>query len=153
MKFGGRASSPREAGEVDAKRTEGESAGGLIVREIEKKAMARRLRKKLTSAEALMWWRLRRDYGEWRFRRQHPIGPYIADFACIEARLVIEVDGATHGSVEDIAHDERRTAFLEANGWRVVRFWNEEVVRNREGVRETIIGLLKEQAARLDRRQ
>ncbi len=142
---------PCEAGEVARSDGGGVDRGIGAVREIEKKAMARRLRKKLTPAEALMWWRLRRDYGDWRFRRQHPIGSYIADFACIEARLVVEIDGATHGSVEEIAHDERRTAFLEANGWRVARFWNEEVVRNREGVRETIIGLLHEQAARLAR--
>ena len=119
------------------------------MRKIEKKAMARRLRKKLTSAKALMWWRLRRDYGDWRFRRQHPVGPYIADFACIEARLVIEIDGATHSSPEDIAHDERRTRFLNAQGWRVARFWNDEVVRNRDAVRDTIVALLQQQISAL----
>lgn len=82
------------------------------MREIEKKAMARRLRKKLTSAEALMWWRLRREYGDWRFRRQHPIGPYIADFACVEARLAVEIDGATHGTAEERAYDDRRTRYI-----------------------------------------
>ncbi len=120
------------------------------MREIEKKAMARRLRKKLTPAERLMWWRLRRDYDGWRFRRQHPIGPYIADFACIEARLVIEIDGATHGTPEEREHDKRRTWFLESNGWRVLRFWNDEVVRNREGVRETILGTLQERVRQLE---
>jgi very-short-patch-repair endonuclease len=119
------------------------------VREIEKKAMARRFRKKLTPAEVLMWWRLRRDYGEWRFRRQHPIGPYIADFACVEGRLVVEIDGATHGTAEERAHDDRRTRYLEAEGWRVLRFWNEEIVKNRDGVRETIIAALQEQMERL----
>ncbi len=107
--------------------------------------MTRRFRKKLTPAEALMWWRLRRDYGDWRFRRQHPIGPYIADFACIEARLVIEIDGATHGTAEERAYDESRTRFMEANGWRVVRFTNLEVEKEREGVQTTMLMALEEQ--------
>ena len=119
------------------------------MREIEKKAMARRLRKKLTPAEALMWWRLRRDYGDWRFRRQHPVGPYIADFACIEARLVIEIDGATHGTVEEIAYDARRTRFMEADGWRVVRFTNLEVEKERDSVRTTVLIALEEQVEAL----
>jgi very-short-patch-repair endonuclease len=119
------------------------------MREIEKKAMARRLRKKLTPAEALMWWRLRRDFDGWRFRRQHPVGPYIADFACIEANLVIEVDGATHGTPEERAYDERRTQVIEAGGWRVLRFTNDEVERNREGVRTSILMALEEQVERL----
>ena len=119
------------------------------MREIEKKAMARRLRKKLTPAEALMWWRLRRDFDGWRFRRQHPVGPYIADFACIEAKLVIEVDGATHGTPEERAYDERRTQFIEAGDWRVLRFTNDEVERNREGVAATILMALEEQVERL----
>jgi len=118
------------------------------MREGEKKAAARRFRKKLTPAETLLWWRLRREHDGWLFRRQHPIGPYIADFACIEARLVVEVDGATHGTDEEIAHDQRRTQFLESDGWRVLRFWNDEVVKNRAGVRETIHGALCEQLAR-----
>ena len=120
------------------------------MREIEKKAMARRLRKKLTPAEALMWWRLRREFGDWRFRRQHPIGPYIADFACVEARLVVEIDGATHGTAEERAYDARRTRFIEAGDWRVVRFSNDEVARNRDGVRATILGALQEQVERLN---
>ena len=119
------------------------------MREIEKKAMARRLRKKLTPAEALMWWRLRRDFDGWRFRRQHPVGPYIADFACLEAKLVIEVDGATHGTPEERAYDERRTQFIEAGDWRVLRFTNDEVERNREGVAATILMALEEQVERL----
>ncbi len=119
------------------------------MREIEKKAMARRLRKKLTPAEALMWWRLRREYGDWRFRRQHPVGPYIADFACVEGWLVIEIDGATHRTAEERDYDERRTRFIEAGEWRVVRFTNDEVERNRDGVRATTLGALQEQVERL----
>ena len=115
------------------------------MREGEKKAMARRLRKKLTRAEALLWWRLNNEHADWLFRRQHPIGPYIADFACIAVRLVIEVDGATHGTPEEIEHDRRRTAFLEREGWRVIRFGNDEVIHNRVGVRNSIHGALLEQ--------
>src|SRR5262245_27265997 len=116
------------------------------MREDQKKAMARRLRKKLTSAEALLWWRLRRDeFDGWRFRRQHPIGPYIADFAGIEVQLVIEVDGATHRTPEELAHDERRTRYMEANGWRLLRFSNDEVIRNRQGIQDAILGALQDQ--------
>jgi very-short-patch-repair endonuclease len=119
------------------------------MRESDKKAAARRFRKKMTRAEVLLWWRLRREYQGWSFRRQHPIGPYIADFACIAARLVIEIDGATHRTAEQLAHDQHRTRYLEASGWRVVRFWNAEIVENRDGVRETIHGALQEQHERL----
>jgi very-short-patch-repair endonuclease len=119
------------------------------MREDQKKAMARRLRKKLTSAEALLWWRLRREeFDGWRFRRQHPIGPYIADFACIEVQLVIEVDGATHRTPEELAHDESRTRYLESNGWRVMRFPNDDVIRNRRGVQDMIVAALNEQLER-----
>ena len=73
---------------------------------------ARALRRKLTNAETILWSQLRDGIGEMRFRRQHPIGPYIADFACIQARLVVEVDGSTHASEEEQMHDARREAYL-----------------------------------------
>ncbi|WP_084417997.1 endonuclease domain-containing protein [Henriciella litoralis] len=102
-------------------------------------AQARRLRKSLTSAEVRLWARLRRRQIEgFRFRRQHPIGPYIADFACIEARLVVEVDGATHGSDEALARDARRSAWLEEEGWHVIRATNVEVYQNLAGVLDAV---------------
>ena len=90
-----------------------------------------------TNAESALWRRLRdRRFAGCKFRRQHPIGPFIAGFACVELRLIIEVDGAQH--VES-AYDERRTAWLEARGWRFVRFWNNDVRHNSGGVITVIL--------------
>ena len=74
----------------------------------------------MTKAEVVLWVNLRslRPIGA-RFRRQHPIGPYVADFAHLPTKLVIEVDGATHSTPEEMAHDERRTMYLRARGWHV----------------------------------
>ncbi|KDA03678.1 hypothetical protein HOC_04337 [Hyphomonas oceanitis SCH89] len=73
-----------------------------------------------------------------KFRRQHPIGPYFADFACEEAKLIIELDGDTHGNPDQQAHDARRTAFLESQDWQVVRIWNSDLLENIDGVLDTI---------------
>ena len=81
---------------------------------------ARALRANLTNAETILWSRLRR-HPSLKFRRQHPVGPYVADFACVAVRLVVGVDGETHSSDAEIAHDKARTSFLERSGWRVVR--------------------------------
>ena len=99
---------------------------------------ARAFRRKLTNAETILWSRLRDGVGGMRFRRQHPIGPYIADFACIRARLVVEVDGATHGSHEEQMHDARREACLRAKSWRIVRVSNDAVYHSLERVVELI---------------
>jgi len=98
---------------------------------------ARHLRKNMTDAEQRIWraLRLRQILGV-KFRRQHPIGAYIADFICIERKLIVEVDGGQHA--EQIVEDNVRTAWLEAQGYRVMRFWNNEVLQNIEGVLETI---------------
>jgi len=77
-----------------------------------------------------------------RFNRQFPVGPYICDFVSREYRLVIEIDGATHAQSED--HDRRRTAFLKSQGWRVVRFWNGDVMNNLDGVVLELVRILKE---------
>ncbi len=83
------------------------------------------MRKQPTSAEELLWRVLRgRRYRHIKFRRQHAIGPYVADFACVAARLVIEVDGPSHDAPEQIAFDAARTAFLANAGWRVLRIPN-----------------------------
>jgi len=73
-----------------------------------------------------------------KFRRQHEIGSYIADFFCLDARLVIELDGSQHGEERERQADERRTEYLENQGYRVLRFWNQEVLDNIDGVLETI---------------
>jgi very-short-patch-repair endonuclease len=101
---------------------------------------ARALRKAMPRSEVILWSRLRREQlGGYRFCRQMPIGPYIADFACAELRLVIEVDGATHSTPSEIAGDARRTAFLQQQGWHVWRVWNNEVYENLEGVLEGLL--------------
>lgn len=102
--------------------------------EILSRGKAKRLRRTMTKAEIILWVRLRRGATGVKFRRQHPIGPYIADFACIERGLVIEIDGATHSTPDEVARDSRRTAFLHGLGWRVLRIGNTDVYENIDGV-------------------
>lgn len=84
-----------------------------------------------------MWYRLRAGRLDgWKFRRQVPLGPYVADFLCEQARVIVEVDGGQHG---DRAQQDRvRTEWMEQQGYRVIRFWNNEVMGNIEGVLETL---------------
>jgi very-short-patch-repair endonuclease len=109
------------------------------------RAFARTHRKNMTTAEVILWSRLRRKailgLG---FRRQFPIGPYFADFACPVIRLVIEVDGSTHRTEEAHAYDARRRAFLESQGWREIRVSNEEVFRDLDRVLEYVIATAAE---------
>jgi very-short-patch-repair endonuclease len=98
---------------------------------------ARQLRRRSTDAERRMWSALRdRRLMKYKFRRQHPIGRYIVDFACTEHQLVIEMDGGQHA---DSPTDPRRTAWLESQGWKVIRFWNNDVLANTNAVIETIL--------------
>jgi very-short-patch-repair endonuclease len=96
---------------------------------------SRQLRKNPTDAEQKLWWRLRDRQLGCKFRRQHPVAGYIADFACIEHRLIVEADGGQHA---DNPADVLRTQRLEAFGWRVLRFWNNDILSNSDGVVETI---------------
>ncbi len=97
-----------------------------------------------------MWSRLRKkQLNGYGFRRQHPIGPFIADFACIAKKLVIEIDGATHSTDKEITHDQRRTAFLEDKGWQILRITNPEVYENLDGVLEAIAAILPPPSALL----
>ena len=99
---------------------------------------ARSLRRGMTDVERILWRALRgKQLERNRFRRQHPIGQFIADFACIEQKLVIELDGGQHQ--EQLAYDEQRTVLLQAQGWRVLRFWNNDVLNNLDGVLSTIV--------------
>jgi very-short-patch-repair endonuclease len=94
---------------------------------------AREFRRDDTKAEARLWNALRAcRLGGWKWKRQVPWGPYFLDFLCREALLVVEVDGGQHA--DRIAYDERRTAYLERAGLRVLRFWNADVLTNRDGV-------------------
>ena len=98
--------------------------------------IARKLRRDATAVENKLWQRLRsRQIEGAKFRRQFPIGAYIADFACIELRLIIELDGGQHA---ESSADGERTRWIEANGYTVIRFWNNDMIENLEGVLETI---------------
>jgi very-short-patch-repair endonuclease len=104
---------------------------------------ARELRRRQTEAERLLWRRLRdRRLDHRKFRRQLQFGPYILDFVCVSARLVVELDGGQHA--ETRAYDAARTAFLEQSGFRVLRFWNIEVFQNLDGVLTVILAALCE---------
>ncbi len=96
------------------------------------------LRRRLTDAETILWSRLRRDAHGLRFRRQHPVGPFIADFACVSARVIVEVDGGTHATDAERAYDARRDAFLCSQGWRVLRVANVDVYERLDAVLEFI---------------
>jgi very-short-patch-repair endonuclease len=104
-----------------------------------KHEFARKLRREQTDVERKLWYALRdRRFHAFKFRRQQPIGPYIVDFVCFEAKLVIELDGDQHGAATDEAYDCARTERLAADGFRVVRFWNHELNDNFDGVLEGI---------------
>ncbi|AJY47711.1 endonuclease domain-containing protein [Martelella endophytica] len=103
---------------------------------------ARALRRNETDAEKVLWRELRnRNLNGFKFTRQYPIGPFIADFACREKTLVIELDGAQHA---DNMRDMERTRYINSAGFSVIRFWNEEVLREREDTLETIVAILEE---------
>ena len=100
-------------------------------------AIARRLRRNLTDAERKLWARLRRrQLDGCKFRHQASIHPYIVDFLCLEKRLIVEVDGGQHAIAA--AADARRTAWLRSQGFRVIRFWNNDVTQNTDGVLEIV---------------
>ena len=127
---GGEREGPGEEREGPAaKRWEGEGRQSV--------ARARGLRRRMTDAERLLWRALRnRALAGHKFRRQHPIGQFIADFACPIRRLVIELDGGQHADRRE--QDDARTRILARQGYRVLRFWNNEVLNNLAGVLETI---------------
>src|SRR5262249_36369405 len=101
------------------------------------KRQARRLRQTMTDAESRLWFAMRdRRLAGYKFRRQHPIEGFVVDFACTKYRLVVEADGGQHNENE---RDARRTAKIEAFGWRVLRFWNNDILSNTEGVILTIL--------------
>ena len=116
---------------------------GILSRSFELGSCGNRLRK----AEARLWRPLRdRRLGGFRFRRQHPVGNFIADFFCDEAKLAIEIDGGGHGFRQQAAYDAERTAELGKRGVRVLRFWNDQVVgkESLDEVLKMILGALRE---------
>ncbi len=100
---------------------------------------SRDLRRNQTAAEETLWRKLRgRQIAECKFVRQEPIGPFFVDFVCRERRLIVEVDGATHSTRDELAHDARRQQFLTEAGYRILRVTNDEAFNNLDGVCETI---------------
>jgi len=107
------------------------------------KQNARRLRKQMTDAERALWFLLRRKQIDGRrFRKQVPLGKYIVDFACLDARLIIEVDGGQHADAE--AADAERDTWLKSQNFRVLRFWNSDVLKNQEGVMQAVLEALEQ---------
>jgi very-short-patch-repair endonuclease len=101
--------------------------------------LARKNRKLLTPAEFKVWSFLRKRQMEYYFRRQHQIDNYIVDFVCLKKKLIIEIDGGQHNDIDGIERDNRRTEVLEQKGFKVIRFWNVDVLKNIEGVYEVIL--------------
>ena len=106
-------------------------------------AYARALRANMTDAETKLWQALRREQLGVKFRKQHPIPPFILDFYCIEKKLAIELDGGQHNDAESTKYDAERTQWLEAQGIRVLRFWNNEVLTNLDGVLQVVAEAVK----------
>ncbi len=95
---------------------------------------ARALRRNMTDSEKRLWKALREALPQIKFRKQVPIGPYVADFLSFGARLIIEADGGQHGDAYARGYDDRRTLFMEREGFTVLRFWNNDILGNTEGV-------------------
>ena len=113
--------------------------------------LARTLRRNATRAERRLWQGLRREQvAGFRFRRQVILGRLIVEFACLDARIIVEVDGATHSTDEEIARDAARSATLAAEGFDILRFTNEDVYCNLDGVLKTIRVRLTELRPRID---
>ena len=105
---------------------------------------ARTLRKNLTDAERALWKQMRmRQIGGYKFRRRQPIGKYIVDFVNFEKKVVVELDGGHHS--QQVDYDTTRTAWLEAKGYQVMRFWNNQVLEEIEAVKEVILDFLNEE--------
>ena len=107
---------------------------------------ARQNRREMTESETVLWNALRNERRGIKFRRQHPIGDYIADFLCLKAKLVIEGDGGYHDKPQQQLEDQWRTEFLQSKGYRVIRFTNEEVSSQLKGV----ISRIKEELIKIE---
>lgn len=115
---------------------------------------ARALRQASTTAEQLLWRHLRnRQLAGAKFRRQHPLGPYILDFVCLEQGLVIELDGGQHADLQAQAYDQQRSAWLQQQGLRVLRFWNHEVVQQTNEVLARVLQALTPALSRARERE
>jgi very-short-patch-repair endonuclease len=124
------------AGEGGSRRLTDEGAAGYTL------TFAKRLRRDMTDVEKKLWFALRdRRFEQYKFRRQVPIGKYIVDFVCLERRLIVELDGSQH---EGSLHDAKRDAWLRAQNFRVLRFWNVDINQALDGTLLAILEALKE---------
>jgi len=104
---------------------------------------ARRMRHEPTDAERKFWFAVRgRQFGGYKFKRQYPVGPYIADFVCLEQKLIVELDGGQHGLAEHEEYDVARTTYLKMRGFRVLRYWNDELLRMPDVILEDVLRAL-----------
>ena len=100
---------------------------------------ARDLRRRQTEQEQFVWRRLRnRRFADFKFRRQFPLGNSIVDFVCLERRLILELDGGQHGESEQTRYDAARDAWLRSQGFKMLRFWNHQVISEWEMVEDTL---------------
>ena len=135
--------SPQGRGRIAHLRDPGEGNSAVTMGMKRFKSRARQLRETQTNAEARLWQALRnRRLARCKFRRQHPIDRYIVDFVTLDGRLIIEIDGATHGSNAEVARDAERTRVLESLGFHIVRVNNLDVFGNLNGILEMIEGTL-----------
>jgi very-short-patch-repair endonuclease len=101
--------------------------------------LAKSLRKRTTDTEQVLWQHLRaKHFGGFKFRLQQPIGTYIVDFVCFEKKIIVELDGGQHAQQEEMQKDSIRDQWFEAQGYKVLRFWDNEVLTNIRGVLEVI---------------
>jgi len=110
---------------------------------------SKRMRKAMTDAELKLWNAVRAHRLEGLgFKRQMPIGNYIVDFTCPEYRLIVELDGSQHADKENAKADAARTKYLECQGWQVIRFWNDDVLKDVDGVCQHILAFLRQQGVK-----
>jgi very-short-patch-repair endonuclease len=128
----------------DPLRSNGEVRGSQAMRQNANLKAAKLLRQNQTMPEKKLWEQLRnRNCGGFKFVRQAPLGPYVADFMCREKMLIVELDGWTHSTPEELAHDARRTAFLNNEGYHVVRYGNESAMQGMDGLLTLVLEELK----------
>lgn len=103
-------------------------------------SFARKLRNNLTDTEKVLWYYIKsRQVQNLKFRRQAPIGPYIVDFVCYSIKLIIELDGSQHRDKENMVRDQKRDDWLRKQGFKILRFWDNEILENINGVMEEIL--------------
>ena len=111
----------------------------------EKYSLAKKLRKNSTKQEQILWKLLRnRRFSGLKFVRQYPIGNYIVDFACRQKKIIIELDGSQHNENENIIYDMERTKYFASLGYKVIRFWNNDIDKNLEGVYEKLLKIISD---------